>query len=392
MATLDGTGLTIENINTRITRKEKEYKAIYGNDINVDSNSPDGQRINNEAQSEQDIAELGLAVFNSFDPDQAVGIVLDQRVAFNNITRQAGTFTQQEVDITVDRNLNLTGLNDSESPFTVSDDNGVEFQLLNTVALSSGSSTLLFQASNIGIVETTPNTITNQVTIVLGVTAVNNPNAALETGINEETDPDLRTRRQRSPANNSQGFVDGLTATLFDLDNVSEVLVVENDTNVTDSNGIPAHSSWSIVEGGTDLDIANAILTKKSTGSGLKGVVEVEIILASSQIKTVKFDRPVSKNLHLRFDIQETIPGQSFDEDGIKEFIEDNKIYGISESAETASLTQVAQNAIDSTGGGGVPLNMELSDDGAVFVDFLNVDTLDEKWVISAPNIDITIL
>lgn len=392
MATLDENGLAIDDINTIITRKETEYKDIYGNDIIVDSNSPDGQRINIEAQSERDLQELALSIFNAFDPDQASGIVLDQRVSINSISRQEGTFTQQEVDITVDRNLTLTGLDDSENPYTVSDDNGVEFQLLNTVALTSGLSVLLFQASDIGQVETNQNTITNQVTIVLGVTAVNNPSAALETGIDEEIDPQLRTRRQKSPAKNSQGFVNGLTAALFDLDNVSDVLVVENDTDDVDSNGIPAHSSWSIVEGGADLDIANTILAKKSTGSGLKGDVEVDITLASSQVKTVKFDRPVSKTLHLRFDIQATITGQSFDEDAIKQYIEDNKTYGISEAAETSSLTQVAQAAIDNNGGGGVPLNMEISDDDATFVDFLNVDTLDKKWVISTTNIDITIL
>jgi len=43
-------------------------------------------------------------------------------------------------------------------------------------------------------------------------------------------------------------------------------------------------------------------------------------------------------------------------------------------------------------GGGGVPLNMEISNDDVSFVDFLNVDNLDEKWIISTTNIDITIL
>ena len=55
-------------------------------------------------------------------------------------------------------------------------------------------------------------------------------------------------------------------------------------------------------------------------------------------------------------------------------------------------MTQISQDAIDNTGGGGVPLNMEISDDDVSFVDFLNVDTLDKKWVITADNIDITVL
>jgi hypothetical protein len=393
MTTLDENGLVIDSLNDIIDRKDTEYRNIYGNDIITDSNSPDGQRINIEAQNERDLLEVIQSVFNSFDPDQATGSVLDQRVTINNITRQEGTFTQQEVDITTDRSLTLNGLdNTTTTPYTLVDDNGNEFQLVTTANLLAGTTTLLFQASQLGQIITTPNTITTQATIVLGVTDVNNPSSALEIGIDEETDVLLRLRRRRSPALASQGFIQGLTSILFNLDNVSDVIIFENDTNITDADLIPPHSVWIVIEGGDNNEIAVAALSKKTTGAGWKGDVSVDVVLDTGQTKTVLFDRPESKDLFIRFEIQPTITGQTFDEDGIKQYIVDNKTYNIAESADTASLTCIAQDAINNTGGGGVPLNMEISDDGISYVDFLEVDIKKEKWTITTTNIDITVL
>jgi hypothetical protein len=394
MTTLDENGLVIDSLNEIVDRKNQQYKDIYGDDIVIDSNSPDGQRINIEAQVERDILELGLNIFNSFDILQASGVVLDQRLSLLNLRRQEGTFTQQEVDITTDRSLTLSGLdNTSTTPYTLIDDNGNEFQLITTANLTAGTTTLLFQASQLGEIVTLPNTITTQVTIVLGVTNINNPNAPLEIGVDEETDTQARLRMLRSPALTSQGFIEGLTSILFNLDNVSDVLVLENETDVIDADLIPPHSGWIIIEGGDNNEIARAALSKKTTGAGWKvGSVSVDVVLDTGQTKTVYFDRPVSKNLYIRFEIQPTIVGQSFDEDGIKQYILDNKTYGIAESAETASLTQISLDAITNTGGGGVPVNLEISDDGVSYVDFLAVSSKEEKWIISTINIDITIL
>lgn len=394
-ATLDENGLIIPSLNDIIDRKIEEYKSIYPliDDDAFTSDKPDGQRINIEAQSERDILESILSNYNNFDPDQATGTILDQRVAINYITRQQGTFTQQEVDITTDRSLTLDGLdNTSTTPYTLIDDNGSEFQLVTTSNLTAGTTTLLFQAAQIGQIISTPNTITTQSTIVLGVTSVNNPNAALEIGVNEETDALLRLRRKRSPALASQGFIEGLTGILFNLDNVSDVLVLENETNITDADLIPPHSGWIIIEGGDNNEIATAALSKKTTGAGWKGDIAIDVVLSTGQSKTVLFDRPQSKNLFVRFDIQKLNGAQNFDESRIKQYIVDNKTYGIAEAAETASLTQIAQDAINVTGGGGVPLNMEISDDGVSYVDFLEVDIKKEKWILSVSDIDITIL
>lgn len=396
MSTLDANGLTIDTLPEIITALEDGYKLIYGDDIVVDSNSPDGQLINIYAQSLRDLLELLAQINAGFNLQQAIGIVLDQRVALLNIQRQGATFTQQQVEIITDRALTLEGLDADATEldgtgYTVADDAGTQFILLDTFnAPSSGTYNLTFRAKDLGSITTLPNTVTNPITVELGVTNINNPTGALVIGLDGELDPTLRLRSSRSTANNSQGFIDGLTGVLLNIDGVTDARVYENFTDVTDSDGIPAHSIWVISEGGANTDIANAIYGKKSTGAGMKGVVEVDIITVNSSIFTAKFDRPASKSLFIRFDIKETIEGQTFDEDGIKQYLTDNLDFTIGESAETSTITITAQAAIDSTGGGGVPLNVEISDNGAAYVDFLETDTLDEKWIVDNARIAIT--
>lgn len=394
------TGLTIDSLNEIITKWKDGMRAIYGADINVESNSPDGQFINLAAQIERDLLEVVQSVYDSFDPDQATGIVLNSRVAINNIERRGATYTLQDIDITVDRALSLQGLDAAaDDPngtgFTVSDTTGNQFILLDSQSPSSaGTYTYTFRAKNLGAIETTPNTIIQQVTIVLGVTTVNNPDGALEVGQNEETDQQLRLRRARSVANASNGYLNGLLGAVLNLDGVTDGAIYENVTNTTDSNGIPGHSIWLIVEGGANSAIANLIYSKKSYGAGMKGAVEVEITTPSNQIFTAKFDRPESETLYIRFDIRPLKSGQTFDTDAIKNYIVENLSYGISEDAIASTISLIAQAGIvnDAGIGSGAVENLEISDDDTIWTYFLETSALNKKWSVSAINIQITIL
>ena len=52
---------------------------------------------------------------------------------------------------------------------------------------------------------------------------------------------------------------------------VTRYRVYDNDTNMTDKNGIPGHSIAAIVEGGADKDIAEQIYLRKGPGGGTYG-------------------------------------------------------------------------------------------------------------------------
>ena len=86
-------------------------------------------------------------------------------------------------------------------------------------------------------------------TIVLGVTSVNNPTTYTTLGTNQESDSALKLRRQISVSIGSQGYLQGLLGALESINGVSSAFVYENNTGITNADGVPGHSIWVIVAG-----------------------------------------------------------------------------------------------------------------------------------------------
>lgn len=284
------------------------FQAIYGADIDLDPETPDGQMMMIFIQSVLDLEDLITQVYNMFDPDNAIGTILDQRVAINGIQRQAGTFTIVNVVIATSQSVNLYGLDQDVQPvFTVQDAAGNQYQLQTTNTgfnPGGGGSALIFQAADPGQVQVIANTITIPVTIVLGVTTINNPTAATTTGINEETDAALKVRRQQSVSLSSQGYLAGLLAALENITGVTAAFVYENVTNATDADSVPGHSIWVIVSGtGAPADIANAIYTKRNAGCGMFGAQTFVITQVDGSLFTVLWDNVILENLFIKFNV-----------------------------------------------------------------------------------------
>ena len=131
--TLDCNGLTLPTLNEIITFLENGFKTIYGNDINLNSNTPDGQLINIFAQLLTDINEVITNLYNSLNPNLAVGVSLDSLAAYHMIARNGGSYTIVPITIEVNRSLTLKGLDSNyntlevSNVFTVSDNNGNQF-------------------------------------------------------------------------------------------------------------------------------------------------------------------------------------------------------------------------------------------------------------------------
>lgn len=280
------------------------FEAIYGVDINLEQDTPDGQMMMIFIQATLDNLDLLTQIYNMFDPDNAIGTVLDQRVAINGIQRQAGTFTTTNVSITVTQSLNLYGLDQSIQPiYTVSDNAGNEWQLITTASLvGAGTYPLLFQSKVPGKVLTVPNTITVAVTIILGVSVINNPTTYATLGINEETDAELKVRRQISVSLASQGYLAGLLAALENISGVESAFVYENNTGTTDSNGIPGHSIWVIVSGtALNQDIAQAIYQKRNAGAGMFGSISYVITQVDGTPFVVYWDVVIAEPVFIKF-------------------------------------------------------------------------------------------
>jgi len=388
---LTANGLTVKTNTEIVTELQDGMAVIYGADINVDQNSPDGQLIGIFSQAATDILELLQVVYNSFTVENAFGVTLDQRVALNGLARRQGTHTITPVTVTTVGAVNLVGVdalvNDPAAiVFTVADDGGVLYQLLESVTTVNGANILSFQAADIGVIEPIQNTITNIVTIQANVTSVNNPSAADSIGVAEETDVELKIRHAQSFYLASTGPADAIEAALLSIPDVTDAFVGENDTDST-ANGIPAYSIWCIVNGGTDAEVGTAIYNKKMPGCGMKGSDTYVVARPNGTSFTAKFDRALTENLYIQLTFTSKVPGITFNSDFIKDALVEALVYKLNQSPSIGDVI-IAMNTIEPRG---VCSAVGVNNAGSGYVDVIAPSDYQHYFVLAVGRIDLTL-
>ncbi len=298
-------GLETDTQAELVAQFDADFEAIYGADINLESNSPDGQMEMIFIQAVLDLLDLITTVYNGFDPDKAIGVVLDARVAYNGIQRQAGTFTLTNLTLVTTNALNqdLPGLDTApDNPYTVADNEGNRWLLTTAqTGLGAGSHVAEFRAEFPGEVLTTIGTITVPVTVILGVSSINNPTVATTIGINQESDAELRIRRQKSVSLGAQGYPATMRAAIENVSGVTSANVYENDGGETDADGVPGHTMWAVIAGtALDADIAQAIYVKRNMGCGMNGDQSYTITQQDGTPWIVYWDNVAAQNLYIR--------------------------------------------------------------------------------------------
>lgn len=387
---INANGLTTATQTELVNNFTAAFELIYGNDIDLDPDSPDGQMMMIFIQAVLDLEDLITQVYNMFDPDNAIGVILDQRVAINGIQRQAGTFTVVNITIATSQSVNLYGIDQTVQPvFTVSDNSGNQYELQVTHTgfnPGGGGSSLVFQAVNPGALSPTPNTITVPVTIVLGVTSINNPTGATTVGINEETDAQLKVRRQQSVSLASQGYLPGLLAALKNITGMVAAFVYENNTDATNGDGVPSHSIWVITSGtALDADIAQVIYDKRNAGCGMFGTTSYVITQVDGSFFTVSWTKVSLETLYIKFNVG-SINGTGIPNiAGIRSGLVTTFLPGVNEEVNVNELATLVQ-AIDSNTLVTSP-GFDISSGGGFANLTLSPATKDKQFSITAPNI-----
>ncbi|XER11057.1 hypothetical protein SATMO3_12250 [Sporomusa aerivorans] len=310
---IDDSGLHIPAYNDIRDDLIADFKAIYGQDIYLDNDSQDYQMISAFALKTHDTMQLLQIVYNNRSPKTAVGSALDGIVKLNGIKRKAASYSTCVLTLTGTAGTVITN-------GVVEDDAGVKWDLPATVTLESATYQISAQCEDIGAIEAAPGTITKIVTPTKGWTSVTNDVPAV-TGDPIETDAEFRLRQSISVAIPSQNMLDGTIAGIASVDGVNRYKVYDNDSNVTDENGIPSHSIAAVVEGGLDADIAEQVYLRKGPGGGTYGDIGVDYINADGLPTTIRFFRPV----YVATDVTLTVTKNSGYTSALKEQIE-NKI------------------------------------------------------------------
>lgn len=337
---IDVTGIQTKTLSDIIASLTTAFQTIYGADVNLAQNSPDGQLLYQIALMCLDHGNFVKQDYSSKDPDQAIGVALDAVCQYCGITRRGGTYTQVNITVNVDRSLNLNG-QDTSTPFTVSDSTGNLFQLITSASLSSGDNVLAFISVEIGSVQISLNTLTTITTPVLGVLTVNNPSAPTVQGVDQETDDALRLRRQASVALPASSALEGLRGGLATITDLIQAIVHENITASTDADGIPAHGIWVITLGGLAADIAAMINLYRVGGQPMKGAVSTNVTQSDGSVVAILHDVAVAQDLYISFTATSK-SGGSVDTAALKAGLAEALSYGIYEIADVSSIIAAA--------------------------------------------------
>jgi uncharacterized phage protein gp47/JayE len=296
-------GTIIPDTSTLKAEVQTEWRSALGQDLSLDDESPQGVLINAEVISRAASAENNAALANQINPDVAGGIYLDSLCALFGLQRIAETRTA------------ITGVDLAGQPQTTIPTGsrartaaGDVFELVATVQLDSGGlGTGDFRAVEFGPVPAPANDLTFIVDAVLGWETVNNPNAGV-IGSDVQSDASLRNLRRRTLARQSMSIGEAVTAAVSDLEGVRSLQMRENTTNAAatiDGILIDAHSLWVCVDGGTNADIAKALLDAKTCGAGWTGAVSVNVVDEfSGQTYPVEFNRPDEINILAKFTVR----------------------------------------------------------------------------------------
>jgi uncharacterized phage protein gp47/JayE len=144
--------------------------------------------------------------------------------------------------------------------------NGNQWQLPATVTIPGGGSIVVtVTCLKPGNITAGAGEISIITTPVGGWASATNAAAAVP-GNPIETDSNLRARQKLSVALPSHTMLAGTVAAIAAVPGVTRYLVLENQTGSTDSYGNLGHSVTAVVQGGADIDIANAIYKNRSIG------------------------------------------------------------------------------------------------------------------------------
>ena len=344
---IDARGITAPNYADALAYLQQSFRSIYGADIYLGNDSQDGQMLGVLALAISDANAAIIAAYNAFSPNTAQGNGLSSNVKINGISR--GVVTSSQVDLQV---IGQAGTVIAQG--IARDVNGNNWALPATVTIPpAGTITVTAICTASGAVVADIDQVNTIATPTRGWQSVTNASAA-EPGAPVETDSALRQRQKTSVALPSRTVLEGTTGAVANIPGVTRLATYENDTGVTDANGIPAHSMSLVVEGGDVAAIAKAIADKKGPGSGTFGTTSQEVVDVYGRPLTIYFFRPTYQAMAVEIALRPLAGYSSNVGDAVKKAVSDyiNSVPiggGLSQAVEWADAITAANSVPNSS-------------------------------------------
>jgi hypothetical protein len=288
---IDLTGTIIPDTEDTRDNVANEFKSVFGSDLNVDSQTPQGVLMNLITLERNSVLRNNAQLANQINPDIAGGVFLDAIWALMGGQRSVGKSSFVVCDLTGVPGTPIPAGTTAKSTLGdvfISDDDAV----LDVTGFAS----VIFKSEVLGPINAPPGTITEIVTQVLGWETITNPNQAI-LGSEIESDGQARVDRRNSLALQGNSTGEAIVSSLIGVPGVKgKPKFLENITSIDQSIEnvfMLGHSIFVCIDGGDDYTIADILMRKKSSGSNFNGDTTVPYTVpVSGQIVDVKFSRP----------------------------------------------------------------------------------------------------
>ena len=383
---IDANGFKAESFTEILTRLSNGLKNIYGQDINLDQDTQDGQQLGIQANIISDFQDLALYIYNSMDPDLADGANFDKLLKLLARTRLPSSRSTVDIEMVLNKTVSIP------ASYTIKDLNNQNWIIGTAQTLDAGTHLVSFYSEDWGNITAEPNTINEQVTILTEVVSINNPESAIS-GRDEESIVQVRERRNKILEINASSTIGSIIGKILDLNGVVDAVPYENMTKIYDPvRDIQPNSYWIVVKGGDISQISEIIAKDKTGGTGLKGKVETvyieKFVRKDGSVREfyhdVKFDRPTEVSIHIKFKVSRKVSTQSIDIEHIKDTLANKEFY----IAQNITVTEL-YSTIYSAATNYIATDLEVSKDGVVWDSVFLQAGYDEEFIIEKSNIEI---
>jgi hypothetical protein len=291
---MESTGLVIPDTVDLKTTVENEYREAFGQDLVIIPESPEGLLIAAETESRDAVARNNAELANQINPDFAGGVFLDAIAALTGLERR-----QAEPSLVPGQLSGVPGTIILAGAEAGTEVDGVVRDIFHTkdnvILDNRGTAKVWFYSNILDAIPCPVNSLTRIVTPVLGWETVNNAKPAT-LGQPVEKDAIFRKRRKDTLFLQGVALPGAIMSAVMDVPGVRSMVFRENYDSVPkviDGVTIPPHTIYTVIDGGTDEDVAHALFANKSLGCGWLGEVSVEVTdKVSGQTYLVRFSRP----------------------------------------------------------------------------------------------------
>lgn len=302
------TGFKRKPKSVTITELENLMKAQFGQDLDVSPESPEGQIISVIADAVDPLWEAAEHSYNAFNPNGATGVTLENLVQINNIEKKKATATTVDLKFSGDNGVTIPlGTTVSSNPDLTG---GVSYKCTTLVEgiTVGGIYEVLAELEDLGEIQIPVASMTLLDNPIVGIDTVTNDLVG-NVGQNDETDPELRSRRTSQVALPAVSTIDAIRAGILNIETILSARIYENDsaTPITeDGVTIPPHSIKAIIQGSETAEeeqaIAQEMFIRKDPGIQTDGTVTHVIQDSQGFDKTFKWDNPTLVPFYITID------------------------------------------------------------------------------------------